>query len=448
MLAPMTISIDRRHLLAAAAALPALAAPAWAQATLDATDLGIEGDSLQDQTAALQPALVTAAEQGAALALPAGMIFAHALDIPAGTRLFGVPGSTVLSAWGDGPVARIAGRKGVRLIDIGFDAGTGGPTDGEGGLLEITDSEDVVVSGCRFENSRGSGLWVRAGASTIEDCAFSGHAESAIFVLDSLGMTITGNRIRACGNGGIRVWRSAQGVDGSRISGNTISAIRWDDGGNGQNGNGVNVFRAGGVIVSDNHITDCAFSAVRLNATNDCLVRGNVCLDSGECAIFSEFGFSGSIVADNVVDGAVQGISITNFDQGGRLAVVSGNIVRNIVERSLTNPDFTSGTGIHAEADTLVSGNVVEGVPGVGISAGWGPYLRDGVVSDNIVRECRAGIVVSVAPDAGKAVISGNLVTGSGAGIVGMAWDEVRSADLVADAGRYPNVSLNGNVVG
>ena len=46
-------------------------------------------------------------------------------------------------------------------------------------------------------------------------------------------------------------------------------------------------------------------------------------------AIYSEFGFEGAVIADNVVDGAGNGISVTNFNEGGRLASVRGNIVRN-----------------------------------------------------------------------------------------------------------------------
>jgi len=41
------------------------------------------------------------------------------------------------------------------------------------------------------------------------------------------------------------------------------------------------------VIVSDNHISDCAFSAVRINTGKNCQIRGNVCLGSGETGIYS-----------------------------------------------------------------------------------------------------------------------------------------------------------------
>ena len=191
------------------------------------------------------------------------------------------------------------------------------------------------------------------------------------------------------------------GPDGTIITENTISDIRSGSG-NGQNGNAINVFRADGVIVANNVASDVDFSAVRLNSTKDCLVRGNVGSECREVAIFSEFAFSGSVIAENIIDGAAAGISITNFNDGGRLAVCQGNIVRNIYPSSPTNPD-TRPFGIFAEADTAITGNVIEEVPGIGIGAGWGEYLRDVLISGNVIREtefrrrrfggsgCRAG---------------------------------------------------------
>src|SRR5690606_30600807 len=135
----------------------------------------------------------------------------------------------------------------------------------------------------------------------------------------------------------------------------------------------------------------------------------------------------GSVISNNIVDGAAQGISITNFDQGGRLATCSGNIVRNIYPNSRVNPD-TVPVGIFAEADAIIAGNVVEIVPGSGIGAGWGPYLRDVSVTNNIVREVEIGIAVSVAEGAGKAMISGNRIAGARtAAIAGMAWHKTVS---------------------
>ena len=75
---------------------------------------------------------------------------------------------------------------------------------------------------------------------------------------------------------------------------------------------------------------------------------------SGEVALYAEFGFEGAIIADNSVDGAAIGVSVTNFNEGGRLAVVQGNIIRNLKPQrpAGTDPGDSAGVGISVEADT------------------------------------------------------------------------------------------------
>ena len=155
------------------------------------------------------------------------------------------------------------------------------------------------------------------------------------------------------------------------------------------------------------------------------------------------------MLADNVIDGAENGISVTNFNEGGRLATVRGNIVRNLGTRRANRPPEEAGVGIGVEADTVVSGNVIERAPRAGIRAGWGPYLRNVAVSGNVVRESSIGIVVSVVAGAGAAVISGNLIAGERrSAIIGMEWDKAVTGDLaLAGAERYPQLKISGNQV-
>ncbi len=94
------------------------------------------------------------------------------------------------------------------------------------------------------------------------------------------------------------------------------------------------------------------------------------------------------MVSGNVVDGGANGISVVNFDQGGRLGVISNNIVRNIRDTGPYVHDSVGfGYGIAAEADVVISANVVERVARFGLLAGWGPYLRNLLVTGNMVRE-------------------------------------------------------------
>lgn len=418
---------NRRQVLLGLAGA-SMTAPALAQ-----TD-SLMPESEADQSSALQTALHIATGTGH-LRLPAGRFRVAGIRFPGNLVVEGVPGATWLVASG-APVGAVAGVSNVVLRDIGF-AGDSGPA----ALFDIESSNAITLERCAFRDSPGTGLGLFAAEATIRDCDFEGHGDAAIHALDNAGVLITGNRITRCGSAGIRVWQSQSGPDGTIVVNNRISNIDWRGGGNGQNGNGINVYLADEVIVADNHISDCAFTAIRLNTTRNTQVSGNQCFTSGEVAIFSEFGFSGSVIAQNIVDGAAGGISITNMDTGGEVAVCTGNIVRNITPRSEVNPD-TTPFGIYAEAEVAVSGNTVENVPGVAIGAGWGPYLRNVAVTGNVVTASRIGIGVSVADGAGAVTLSGNLLTDCDYPIAGLAWSELIEGDLAAAVQNYPHVTI------
>lgn len=418
---------NRRHVLAGLASV-SLAGPAMAQSD------SLVPDSSEDQAPAFQNALHAAAAIGY-LRLPAGRFRVSGLQFPGNLIIEGVPGATWLVGMGAAPVT-ITGQSNIVLRNIGF-AGDAGDAP----LLAIELCEGITLEGCQFRDSPRTAIGLYRSAATIRDCDFAGHGDAAIHSLDSLGLLISGNRITRCGNAGIRVWRSESGPDGSIVTSNRISDIDWRAGGNGQNGNGINVYLADEVLVTDNHIADCAFTAIRLNTTRNTIVSDNQCFNSGEVAIFSEFGFSGSVIANNIVDGAAGGITMTNLDTGGEVAVCSGNIVRNIFPRSEVNPD-TTPFGIFAEAEAAITGNVVENVPGTAIGAGWGPYLRNVLVANNVVRSSRIGIAVSLAEGAGPVTLSGNLVAAEDYGIVGMLWTEIAEPDLLGAVNKYPHVTV------
>jgi len=435
--------VSRRMVLAG---LGVGTAALWAAAPLRAQAL-LGADPGSDMTGTLQAEIDAAATGTGRLDLPPGRFFTRGLRLPSGFVLTGVPGATVLVHAGDDPLLLIEGAEGVLVSGVGFDGSGAGGERWHGGLVHVEGSDNVTLRDCIAGNTRLNAITVLDASASVETCTASDSDQNGIFVFDGRGVRVAGNHVFDCRNGGVRVWRGESGPDGTVVTGNRIRAIDWRDGGNGQNGNGINVFRADGVVVSDNAIADCTFSAIRLNATNNTVVSGNTCLNSGEVAIFSEFEFSGSAITGNVIEGAAAGISMTNYIDGGRLATCSGNIVRNIFPRSAVNPD-TTPYGIAAEADAVVSGNVVEPGNGVGIAVGWGPYLRDVLVTGNMVRDADAGIVVSVAEGAGAAVVTNNMVSGARRyGIAASAWDEVQSTDLQADAGRFPQLTVAGNTV-
>lgn len=299
--------INRRHLLAGLAGLALLpvAGRAVAEAYLDASALGVVPG--EDRTEALNEALNQAAAARRPLFLPAGDYSVMGLSVPSGVTLIGVQGQTWLTGNGAGAVARMSGARDVILNGISFGPGEGG-SGRDGGLLEIEASAHFSLMRCRFISSAGSGITSFASAGSIDHCDFEGHRSAAIVSRDGNGLIITNNTITGCGDSGILIGGSTpKHRDGSIVMGNTIARIDWQSGSNGQNGIGVTIFQANRVIVADNQISDCAFAAVRLNASNNTQVRSNTCLNSGEVAIFSEFASTGSVIADNIIDGSAQG---------------------------------------------------------------------------------------------------------------------------------------------
>lgn len=422
------------------------AAPIPAGSGLDAGGFGLVPGRAEDQTAVLQRALVAAARDGRALQLGPGRYRVGGVSLPAGTCLIGSASTRLVQAGGR-PV--LAAKGGGRIVLQGFAVEGDRQAARTVPLLSLEDVADLQVSGLRLEAASGTALRLERCGGAVEDNRIA-RADIAVFSLDATGLAIRANVIEQCANNGIQVWRSAKGYDGTQILANRIAGIRTASGGSGENGNGINIFRAGNVLVANNTIRDCAFSAVRNNAGDDVQILGNSCADLGEVALFAEFGFEGCVIANNLVDKASIGVSITNFNENGRLAVASGNILRNLFRR----PDALSGivgqgVGIAVEADAAVTGNVIEAAAFAGISIGYGPHLRDVACTGNVVRQSGVGVAVSVAPGAGAAQIANNLFSRCAAGnVVGYAWDKAATSDLAkGGAERFAHLSILNNTL-
>ena len=123
--------------------------------------------------------------------------------------------------------------------------------------------------------------------------------------------------------------------------------------------------------------------------------------------VFPVAGLDGALsgLAPAAWDRAALGISVTNFNEGGRLAVVQGNLIRNLKSKrpAGTDPNDSAGVGIAVEADASVTGNVIENAPLCGIGLGWGQHLRDVSVVGNVVRNASVGVSVSVSTEIGRA---------------------------------------------
>jgi uncharacterized secreted repeat protein (TIGR03808 family) len=397
-----------------------------------------------DQTASLQEAADTAAKSGTPFFLPAGTYATSRLDLKSGTQIQGVPGRSVLKYNGGGRLLSIEDAENVLLTGLTL-TGEAKPLGDGGALLVAASVKGLDISGCRFQGSSEDGIVLRKASGRIADCEIGDIRKGGLFSEDAAGLEFAHNHIRDCGDNGILVWRSDAGEDGTMLTANRIERIAAKSGGSGQNGNGVNIFRAGSVLVNGNRIADCAFSAIRSNSGSNCQMIGNNCARLGEVALYAEFAFEGALIANNLVDKAAMGISVTNFKQGGRLAVIQGNLIRNLFFRKDVD---SRGIGIAIEADSVVSGNIIESAPAFGILIGWGSYLRDVSVTDNLIRNAHIGIGVSADAAAGTALITDNLISGAKDGAIrAMNGPTPVGPDLAKQsAAAYRNLAVYSNV--
>lgn len=437
----MTHIITRRSLLAGLAALPVAAQaksldPLFSAADfrggLDASHHGVMPDALGADAKAFNRLLQQASARDMPVFLPPGIYRLSDIELPANIRLSGVPGATRLAYSGEGQFIRGVGAKRVALTDLTIDGANRWLGDTQPGLLTLQDVGELTLEGCEILGAQKFAVWVERCGGRVDGNRISGAVASAVYAVECRDFAIRDNVISDCGDGGILVHRWTKGHDGTILTGNRIARISAKSGGTGEYGNGINVFRADGVQIANNYISDCAFTAIRSNAGSNVQITSNQCLGSGETAIYSEFGFDGAMISNNIIDGAANGILSVNFNEGGRLAVITGNLIRNLrLAAPYEQQDAFFGIGIEAESDAAVTGNVIEGAPRWGMLIGWGPYLRDVNVTGNVIRNSTIGIAASVVEGARLASIRQNIFSGIGEeAIAGYRWIEKVTGDL------------------
>jgi uncharacterized secreted repeat protein (TIGR03808 family) len=452
------MDLNRRHLIGASAVAGALAmspdaaraAPLTSTLGRDATQYGVRPGSPDDQTRALQRAIDEAARAQVPLALPPGIYRTGMLRLSNGTQLIGVRGATKLVFTGGASMVSGEGANSIGLSNITLDGG-GIKLPDRRGLVHCLGGRDIRIIDCEITGSGGNGIWFENVSGDVSGNILSNTATTAIVSFDAQGLMVSRNTILGTNDNGIEILRTSIGDDGTLVLDNRIEDIKAGPGGSGQYGNAINAFRAGNVIVRGNRIRNCDYSAVRGNSASNIQITGNSVSNVREVALYSEFSFEGAVIANNTVDGAALGVSVCNFNEGGRIAVVQGNIIRNLLPKRPigTAPDDDAGIGIYVEADTAVSGNVIENAPSFGIIAGWGKYMRDVVISGNVIRKAFVGIGVSVTPGAGTALVNNNMISEAPRGaVVGLDHARPITPDLSAEgAQRFAQVVVGTNAV-
>lgn len=417
---------------------------------LEAAQFGLRAGSADDQSKLLQNALLEAAKRDAPLVLAPGRYRIANVVLPEGARLIGVPAATHLVAAQAGPMLAARKIKRAALSGILLDGLDLRPTQ-RSGLLVADEVLDLTLADCEFANAGSVGVMLNRSAGRIQQSRFRSMRDAALFSLDSRGLSVEQNQIEDCGNNGIQLWRTQAGDDQSVVRGNRINRIRSDAGGDGPNGNGISLYKAGGVIIEGNTLRDCALTFIRNNSGSGVQILGNQGRRCGEVGLYSEFAFEGAIIANNLVEDCAQGANITNLDHGGRLSVFANNIVRN-AQKGLApkGRELVGGIGVHVEAEAAVTGNVIENASETGISLGWSWGMRNLVATGNMVRKTGIGISVSLVPKERNALIANNVIAEARRGaVVGTEYGKAVTGDLtrLADA-RAAGVRVENNAVG
>jgi uncharacterized secreted repeat protein (TIGR03808 family) len=454
------MDVNRRNLLNASAGVAAgafAAAPTAAAAAplptalgRDATQFGVRPGSPDDQTPALQRAINEAAKAKVPLALPPGVYRTRALTLPDHAQLIGVRGATRL-AFGGGPsLLAGTGAANITLAGLTLDGSLIG-LPARRGLVHCERSRELRIVDCELINSGAAGIWFEQVSGEVQGNVFRNLASTALVSFDAQGLLVAQNTISGTRNNGIEILRHRAGDDGTLVIDNRIEDIVAGPGGTGQHGNAINAFRAANVIVRGNRIRNCDFSGVRGNSASNIQIVGNSMTDVREVAIYSEFSFEGAVIANNTVDICAIGAVACNFNEGGRIAVVQGNVFRNMLTKrpAPAQAGDGAGIGIAVEADAAVTGNVIENAPGYGIIAGWGRYLRDVAITGNVVRNADVGIGVSVTPGAGSALVNDNVISGARNGaVVGFDHHKRITGDLTLQgATKFAQLAIGSNLV-
>ena len=319
-------------------------------------------------------------------------------------------------------------------------------------VLFLDGCEDATIRNCSF-SSDGVGHQRAATPAPPSKIAVSTNiGDAAIHSVNSSGgLFIRGNRISSCGNAGIRIWRDEAGHDGSIVTGNSIAQDRL--GGRRQRPERQRRQRLPG---RQRHRLRQRHLRLRLHrrtrqrrpATRRCAATPASTPARSRSSPSSRSRARSSPTTSST---APRPASTSPISTPAAISPPApATSCATSIRQSAVNPD-TRPVGIYAEADTVVANNVVENVPGIGIVAGYGPFLRN--VVDHRQRastRVNIGIGVSVVqrPVTRSARSMSAAISSRGAtrrtASSGSNGRRSCSDDLARDAASYPHVTVSG----
>jgi uncharacterized secreted repeat protein (TIGR03808 family) len=198
---------------------------------IDAADYQPTPGAPDRKRVSLQKMIDQAAAENAPVFLPPGTYKASNLVLRENTRITGVPGVSRIVYTGGGNLFSAEKVKHIELSNIIIDGQNRSLGDDTGGLLQFTGVAKVIIDNCEIANSRKHAVRLERCGGRITGSRISGSGQSGIYAVESDAISITGNEVFDCGNGGILVHRWTKAADNSVVNGNRIYRIKANDGG-------------------------------------------------------------------------------------------------------------------------------------------------------------------------------------------------------------------------
>jgi uncharacterized secreted repeat protein (TIGR03808 family) len=331
----------------------------------------------------------------------------------------------------------------VVIDGIVFDAQNHNLTENVGGqgsgIVRVTQSAstNVSINNCKIMNANNfvsgnpqagivvdGGSIVRISNTVITNCGYGVLSISSQILVSNCSITYGSSSISGSLDNGVVIFHPSLGSDGSAIEKSTIiqQSGSSTSAGNGNYGNGVLVYQGGLVRIINNIISSSHLSAIRVNAAFYTEVLGNNISGAVETGIFIECPGSGTtnnggVVANNIINGAGQGISVANLGMASdgvtKFISVTGNQVFNVTQNTVPNEtSITPGVGIVITGYTIAVANIVQNAAVCGIVVGTNSAAVDLICNDNYVASCLMGIAYSANASAGKRLICNNVISG------------------------------------
>lgn len=263
-------------------------------------------------------------------------------------------------------------------------------------------NSNFKVDHVKFTNSGApqtglDGVFVFESTGIISNNSFDSTIEATSIVCDTEGpgyrVDIFGNNIDGAESEGIYAYNFTQNISNVFIHDNRITNIQDSANDSGQTGNAIELYQLDRGSVYNNWISTTVYSGIRLNSSNYNTVTGNHIENSDETSLYAEFGSAGNVISDNVIFHGSNGIVDTNVNN--RIFDTPNIITGNFVQQMITG-------GIHTEHGTVVN-NVIDGAV-VGISVGAGGTTHNNFVSNNKILQSSAAFsqtIVGISFDPG-----------------------------------------------